>query len=53
MLDLETLKRQKEELLLKKQEKERHLAELIPDNVEHLKQQREVCNIITFLILIL
>jgi len=40
--DIENLKRQKEELLLKKQAKERHLAELMPENVETLKYQREL-----------
>jgi hypothetical protein len=39
---MEVLKKQREELLLKKQAKERVLAELIPENVEVLKQQREL-----------
>lgn len=46
-LDIEALKRQKEELLQKKQAKERALAELIPtpeSDREQLRLHREVCN---------
>jgi hypothetical protein len=42
-LELENLKKQKEELLRRKEEKERQLLQLIPDNdVDALRHQKEV-----------
>jgi len=39
--DLETLQRQKDELLRKKEEKQRQLSQLLPENLRSLNQQRE------------